>query len=148
MTSSKPQDWLSTFYQNLQSLADTAFPKTCTKCGKVYANSKAFLLETQPVRDLTLTERSGLFSLEGASDQAAIGVFRNCSCGTTLMADFHDRRDLSDKGAARRQKFDELMTMLQDKGFTESDARQELRHLLRGEASDKLNQLIGEIKLG
>lgn len=142
-----PDNWLSTFYQNLQSLVETAFPKTCTKCGKVYPDSKSFLLETAPVRDLTLQDRSGLFSLEGTTEQAAVGVFRNCACGTTLMADFHDRRDLSDKGAERRQKFDELMAMLQEKGLEAENARQELRQLLQGKPSQTIEKLIGDIRL-
>lgn len=130
--------WTEEFYQNLTTLVDSAFPKTCPKCGIIYQDSHAFLTETSPVKDITLQDRSGLFSLEGASSIAAIGVFRNCICGTTIMADFHDRRDLSSKGNERRAHFETLLKTLCDHGIDETEARTELRKVLRGEDSPKL----------
>ena len=139
--------WLETFYGNLQCLVDTAFPKTCPKCGKVFEDSHSFLMETIPVKDLTLTDRSGLFPLDGMGPVAAVGVFRNCTCGTTIMANFHDRRDLTDKGNERRSRFDALVGMLCERGLSAETARNELRSLLRGEESPSVQKLIGEVSL-
>jgi len=136
--------WISEFYQDLQTLVDTAFPKTCPKCGKVYPDSHAFLTETTPVKDLTLQDRSGLFSLDGVGSVAAIGVFRNCTCGTTMLADFHDRRDLSAKGNQRRARFDQLLQTLCEHGVDASEGREELRRVLRGQQSLKLQQWLQE----
>jgi len=133
------KSWIEEFYRDLNTLADTAFPKTCPKCGKVYQNSHAFLTQTTPVKDIKLQDHSGLFSLEGACNVAAIGVFRNCICGTTMMADFHDRRDVSQKGHERRQRFSDLVQTLCDHGIDENQARTELRKVLRGQQSTKLN---------
>ncbi len=139
--------WLETFYGNLQSLVDTAFPKTCPKCGKVFKDSHAFLMETIPVKDLTLSDRSGLFPLDGMGTAAAVGVFRNCTCGTTIMANFHDRRDLTEAGNERRARFDALVNMLCERGLNADTARDELRGLLRGEESPGVRRLIGEVSL-
>jgi hypothetical protein len=134
--------WVQVFYRDLQTFVDTAFPKTCSKCGKVYQDSHAFLTETTPVKDARLEDRSGLFVMEGLRDVASIGVFRNCACGSTLLADYHDRRDASEKGNERRQSFDRLLKDLCEQGIAEEDARSELRKLLRGEKSQKIETWI------
>ncbi len=139
--------WIEIFYRDLQELVDTTFPKICPMCGKVYADKRSFLTETIPVRDRTLEDHSGLFSLEGVREQAAIGLFRNCTCGTTIMADFRDRRDYSHAGQARRERFAALMVMLVEKGMPPTDARLELLKVLRGEASARIDELLGEIAL-
>ncbi len=101
--------WLETFYKDLQTLVDTTFPKRCSKCGKTYGTKQEFLRETIPVKDLSLEDKSGLFALEGGDAETTIGVFRNCECGTTLMADFQDRRDNSEAGQQRRDQFAKLL---------------------------------------
>ncbi len=148
MKSDTPQNaWLESFYANLKTLVDSAFPKTCPKCGKVYKDSQAFLTETIPVRDVSLSERSGLFTMAGASSVAAIGVFRNCICGTTMMADFQDRRDLSSKGNERRAQFEKVVDLLCERGLAPDEARLALRKLMRGEESPKVEELLGKIDL-
>lgn len=139
--------WIETFYRDLQELVDTTFPKTCTKCGKVFETKESFLTETIPVKDITLEDRSGLFCLEGGPIETAVGLFRNCTCGTTLMADFQDRRDTSNNGQVRRQRFAALMDTLSNKGMSRSDARRELLKVLHGESSNLIKNLIDDIKL-
>ncbi|MFU8779660.1 MAG: oxidoreductase [Kiritimatiellia bacterium] len=112
-------------------------------CGKVYKDSDTFLKETTPVKDITLQEQSGLFTMEGLRDTASIGVFRNCICGSTLLADFHDRRDSSQSGNKRRDRFDMLLNTLCEQGIDTDEARMELRRVLRGENSDKLRAWLG-----
>ena len=136
--------WITEFYQNLKTLVDTAFPKKCSKCGKIYPDSHAFLTETTPVKDHNLSDNSGLFSLDGVGNVAAIGVFRNCICGTTLLVDFHDRRDLTDQGNERRTRFDQLLQSLCEHGVEEEEGRAELRKVLRGQESPKMQQWLKE----
>ncbi len=140
----KGESWTQEFYRNLTTLVDADFPKTCPNCGKVYPDSHAFLTETTPVKDASFHDRSGLFSLAGMRPVAAISVFRNCVCDSTMMADFHDRRDLSEKGAQRRAHFDAVIQTLLDHGIDEKEARTELRNVLRGEDSAKLIQWLRE----
>ncbi len=144
----KTHEWVRTFYHDLQELVDTTFPKTCTKCGKVYETKAAFLTETIPVKDITLEDRSGLFSLEGGPIETAVGLFRNCTCGTTLMADFRDRRDNSDNGQVRRLRFATLIDKLSEHGIARGDARLELLKVLHGETSSLIDELLDDVKLG
>ncbi len=136
--------WAQEFYRNLTTLVDADFPKRCPNCGKFYADSHAFLTETTPVKDMSFHDRSGLFSLAGMRPVAAISVFRNCICGSTMMADFHDRRDLSEKGMQRRAHFDAVIQTLCNHGIQDEEARTELRKVLRGEDSTKLVQWLRE----
>ncbi len=142
------RDWISTFYRDLRELVDTTFPKTCTKCGKVYLTKDEFLTATIPVKDITLEDRSGLFSLEGGPIETAVGLFRNCTCGTTLMADFRDRRDNSDNGQVRRLRFAALMDKLCEHGVARADARLELIKVLHGETSGLIDELLDDIQMG
>ncbi len=143
----KTHDWVKVFYHDLQELVDTSFPKTCTKCGKIFETKEAFLTETIPVKDITLEDRSGLFSLEGGPTETSVGLFRNCTCGTTLMADFQDRRNNTDSGQVRRQRFDALMDTLSTKGIARADARRELLKVLHGETSSLIDDLLDDVKL-
>jgi hypothetical protein len=136
--------WIQEFYQDLQTLVNSAFPKTCANCGKVYKDSHTFLTETTPVKDVDLQERSGLFSMDFDKSNAAVGVFRNCICGSTLLANFQDRRDLSARGNERRKQFDKLLRALKDHGVSEKEGRAELRALLRGKECPKLQEWLGE----
>jgi hypothetical protein len=139
--------WLETFYKDLQTLVDTTFPKRCSKCGKTYGTKQEFLRETIPVKDLSLEDKSGLFALEGGDAETTIGVFRNCECGTTLMADFQDRRDNSEAGQQRRDQFAKLLSTLVEHGLERATAREELLNVLRGDPSDMIEQLLGNVEL-
>lgn len=75
---------------------------------------------------------------------AAIGVFRNCICGSTMLANFQDRRDLSERGNERRKQFDKLLQALIDHGVSKDEGRAELRALLRGKECPKLQEWLGE----
>ena len=149
MSASQPENdvWIETFYRDLRDLVDSTFPKTCPKCGKVYPSKDAFLTETIAVRDITLEDRSGLFCLEGGPVETAVGLFRNCTCGTTIMANFQDRRDRSGSGRIRRKRFAALMDMLVEKGMPRYDARRELLKVLHGDSSALISALLGEVEL-
>lgn len=68
-------------------------------------------------------------------------LFRNCSCGSTLMECFNDRRDTSNMGLKRRELFGRLMALLAKKGLPADNARAELLKLIHGEHSQVLEEM-------
>lgn len=124
------------FLQGLQALAESAFPKRCANCGRVYQSADDFLSQTRHIA----ADKSGLKSSTDDDGKVIVEVFRNCICGSTLMDVFNDRRDLSPKGLARREKFDELLEYLLQQGLDFDTARTELLKVLRGEQSEILKQ--------
>lgn len=141
-------DWVARFYHDLRELVDYTFPKSCSKCGRVYATKEQFIEETFPVKDLRLEDSSGLFRMEGMHEGGdAVGLFRNCVCGSTIMADFQDRRDNSEKGRQRRQTFDSLLDMLLAKGVSPVEGRQAILRILRGEPSKLIEELLKPVDL-
>jgi len=74
----------------------------------------------------SLSHGTGLMSYDIGGDGQQVGLFRNCTCGTTIMAFCHDRRDLSPSGDKRRRLFGELMNRLVDAGASAETARQRL----------------------
>ncbi len=67
-----------------------------------------------------------------------VNLFRNCTCGSTLMDEFNNRRDLSPGGLKRREKFGALMDRLVEGGMEMETARTELLKVMRGEGSKVL----------
>ena len=116
----------SSMYQGLKAIWDTEFPKTCPKCGREYGSFEEYLIDTQP-----LSHSSGLMGYDIGDPGQQVGLFRNCACGTTIMAFCHDRRDLSENGNKRRKLFGELMSRLVDTGAPGMEARQKLLVALR-----------------
>ncbi|KRC00920.1 hypothetical protein [Duganella sp. Root198D2] len=116
------------FFEGLQALAASAFPKHCSYCGRVFATSQDFMRQTQSVRqDIT-----GLKQSFDDDSVAIVEAYRNCLCGSTLMDFFTDRRDVTDAGARRRELFEKLLPHLQEMGMTMAAAREHLLALLRG----------------
>jgi len=113
----------------------------------MYTSQEEFLRETIPVKDISLEDKSGLFALDMGETETTIGVFRNCECGTTLMADFADRRDTSEAGQRRREQFDKLMAMLTDHNMEPELARHELLQILYGKRSKVIEDLLGDVTL-
>lgn len=119
-------------YSDLKSMAETTFPKRCSTCDKVYNNVQEYINDTESLRPGV----SGFEESCDDEDQPILGLYRNCSCGSTLLNFFGDRRDLSEAGIKRREKFGILLEKLKAKGIEENVARTELLKLLRGEASE------------
>lgn len=122
-------------FKGLKELAEAAFPKHCKSCGRTFQTAAEFVAQTVPVR----AGKSGLKKSVDDDGNSIVELFRNCVCGSTLMDFFSDRRDLSDAGLARRNKFGELLDHLIEKGFDRLVARAELLKVLRGEKSDILH---------
>jgi hypothetical protein len=124
------------FLGNLRALAESAFPKRCANCGCVYDSAQQFLAQTRGIAP----DRSGLKSSEDDDGTTILEVFRNCVCGSTLMDLFSDRRDMSEAGAIRRQRFGDMLQFLVARGLARETARGELIKVLRGEGSAILKQ--------
>jgi hypothetical protein len=108
-------------YQGLRAIWDTEFPKSCPKCHRVYHSFEEYLVDTFP-----LEHCSGLMGYNVGAPGEQVGLFRNCACGTTIMAFCHDRRDLSETGYRRRSLFGQLMNRLIDNGIAAQEARTRL----------------------
>lgn len=120
-------------YKGLQALSESSFPKKCTNCGRFYETVEDYITQTSPLRKST-----GLKESFDDTDRPIVELFRNCVCGSTLMDVFNNRRDLSEKGIKRRQKFEEILCRLADDGFSKEVIREELLKIMRGEGSDIL----------
>ena len=124
--------------KGLRALAETAFPKKCRNCGRIFKTAEQFLSETQDIS----ASRSGLKEAEYDDGTKIVEAFRNCPCGSTLMDFFSDRRDLSEAGIQRRKRFEELLGFLDDKGIDRNTARMELLKIMRGEKSEILAKFV------
>jgi len=80
------------------------FPRKCNNCGREYSSEIDFLEQTKQLR----TGRSSLKESEDDDGQVIVEVYRNCVCGSTMMDEFHSRRDTSPAGTKRRQEYDRL----------------------------------------
>jgi hypothetical protein len=130
-----------TFYDilfaGLHSLAESAFPKKCETCGRIFESAEQFLRETENIRESV----TGLKQSRNEDGSIIVEAFRNCPCGSTLMDFFNDRRDQSSAGNARRKKFDDLLIFLMEYGLEREVARNEMLTVMRGEKSEILAQI-------
>lgn len=120
-------------YKGLQALSNSSFPKKCMNCGRFYETAEDYIKKTEPIRKST-----GLKESIDDDDRPIVELFRNCVCGSTLMDIFNNRRDLSQRGIKRRQKFEEILDRLTAAGYSKEVAREELLKIMRGEESDIL----------
>jgi hypothetical protein len=124
-------DWL---YAGLHELAASGFPKRCATCGAVYADADDYVSRTGRVS----SGRSGLKQSIDDDGSIVVELFRNCVCGSTLMDAFADRRDGSEAGLRRRERFSELLTKLESRGLARETARSELIKVMHGQPSSIL----------
>lgn len=126
---------ISGLYDNLKTLTETAFPKTCATCGQVFNSPEDFVKDSESIAGCT-----GLKSTLDEDDKPIIELFRNCICGSTLMDEFRDRRDLSKKGLKRREVFEKILNILADKGVPVEQTRTELLKFMNGAESPFLEK--------
>ncbi len=124
-------------FDGLKALADTAFPKQCANCGRTFETVDEFLTETEDIRPAL----SGLKEATEEDGSKIVEVFRNCPCGSTRMEFCGDRRDFSEAGLKRRQRFDELLVFLESNGLDKTVAREELIKVMNGGKSDVLSAI-------
>jgi len=114
-------------YSGLLAIWNAEFPKTCPTCGAKYENFAVFREQTTGIDGA-----SGLVDYETAGGEArAVGLQRNCTCGSTLSVTCHSRRDDSAEGHKRRALFGDLLEKLVATGIPRKDARSRLRTVLR-----------------
>lgn len=123
-------------YAGLQEIASGAFPKACSSCGRQYLTVDDYVQQTGRVLG-----RSGLKQTLDDDGRVIVELFRNCVCGSTLMDCFNNRRETSEDGIRRRQRFSELIDLLMAEGMTREPAQIELLKVLRGEQSEILRML-------
>lgn len=128
--------WLSEFYDGLELFEKNSFPKKCSVCGKIYKTVDEFIEHTKEIG-----QNSGLTEIKPQGFRAHVALFRNCACGSTLMANCSDRRGTSEHAKLRRKAFDSLMESLVHVGVEKTTARKELRKYLSGEPSTILEKL-------
>jgi hypothetical protein len=128
---------LAGFLNGLRELAESAFPKKCPTCGRVFESAAEFIAQTQPVR----ASHSGVKATQDDNGLALLEIYRNCPCGSTLMDFFSERRDTSDRGLQRRRRFGELLDYLVSNGMDKVIARAELLKVMRGEPSEVLKKI-------
>jgi predicted nucleic acid-binding Zn-ribbon protein len=126
--------WDPELVAGLRALAEASFPKRCASCGAVYEDVHDYVRRTVPIS----ATRSGLKQSSDDDGQTIVEMFRNCACGSTLMDFFNDRRDPSEAGARRRQRFAELLTYLVGAGLDNAVARAELLKVMHGGTSEVL----------
>ena len=124
------------FFAELRVLVEASFPKQCSNCGKIYQDNAEFLHETQMIK-----RNKGIKSVVDDDDRNVLELYRNCSCGSTLMDIYQDRRDSSEMGIKRRQQFEALIMKLQNEGIAEHTAREELLNIVNGRGSEFLQQV-------
>ncbi len=124
-------------YANLRELAQGSFPRRCNTCGRNFKTADELLRATSSIA----SDHSGL--KQGIDDDGTviIELFRNCSCGSTLMDFFHSRRDVTAAGAQRRHLFDSTVRKLVANGVEEVRARTEILGWLRGQGSNLKNMI-------
>lgn len=135
------------FFEGLKALADSSFPKKCANCGRTYETPQDFLTQTESAAG----HETGLKETLDYDDSTIVEVFRNCICGSTLMDAFEDRRDTSERGLRRREKFGQLLRKLESDGVDRETARQELLNVLRGRRSELLETkgyMVRQVKAG
>lgn len=135
MTSSNGFD--PALIQGLKALAETTFPKRCRCCGRSFTDVADYVTQTHAMPN----GAQGLKQSLGEDGEVVVDLFRNCPCGSTLMDSFSDRRDTTQQGEARRQRFNELMAYLQSRGLTASVARHELLEVMHGKPSKILTKI-------
>jgi hypothetical protein len=126
---------IAELYAGLQAFSSSSFPKRCHCCGRSFQTPEDFLKQTEDLRNST-----GLKESWASDEQTVVELFRNCPCGSTLMELFGDRRDMSETGIRRREKFRELLDLLTAEGMDQELARTELLKVLRGETSVLLRE--------
>jgi hypothetical protein len=122
-------------YAGLQALVDSAFPKRCNVCGRVYETVDDFIRQTRMVRP----DSTGLKQALDDDDEVVVELYRNCVCGSTLLDLFSDRRDTGSAGEQRRMYFSAMLEKLVETGYSMSVAHAELIKVMHGEDSEILH---------
>ncbi|TQV80022.1 oxidoreductase [Aliikangiella coralliicola] len=125
----------NSLFDDLVALEKCSFPKKCATCGLVYLNVEDFVAKTEAIN-----KKTGLKSSEGDEGETILELFRNCSCGSTLLDFFENRRDTSGRGKKRRKAFEKVLVHLVKNGMDRKLARQELLYYMKHKKSKILEE--------
>ena len=134
----KPDNSTEKLAQGIRELVESSFPKPCSNCGRLFVSAEQFLSET---RDLPTTHDNLIDQVE-AHEQSLVDVFRNCTCGSVLMTEFSERRNLTPKGRKRRATFARMLKILEKKGVSTELAKSELIKATQGKRSELLEKYL------
>lgn len=129
----------TTFLAGFNEFWDSEFPKACSKCGRLYGDFSDFARNTLPAQG-----DSGLMEFLDDDRKASVGIFRNCTCGSTLMIRGSNRRDTTEVGENRRRIFDLMLNRLVNANVPREHARKRLFRILHsGQLNDLSKRLLG-----
>lgn len=131
------EKWGREWYSGLRPRGESTFPKTCGNCGRVYETPDDFFAETGNIK----SEDTGLRASSDEVGGVIVEAFRNCLCGSTLMDNFSNRRDMSPAGRERRERFDQMLNYLVRIGLHADTAHAELLKVARGSKSNILAKI-------
>lgn len=118
-------------FDGLKALHAETFPKVCGKCGAVFHSTEDYIRKTRRLL-------GGGLKRDLDKDLNFVQLYRNCRCGSTLLVLFSDRRDDSEPGRRRREKFQRVLDQLVARGWDRQIAREEVHKFLIGEKSTLL----------
>lgn len=102
------------------------FPLLCTRCQRRFTQLQDFIVRTTPI-----FQSSGLMQREEPDTGGTyVLLLRNCLCGASLALRCQDRRNQTDQGRLRRNRFGTLVNLLVEVGVEPAKAEQEVRRLL------------------
>lgn len=112
-------------YDGLTVRSSDLFPLVCTRCQRRFTHLQDFVSRTTPI-----FQSSGLMEREDPDTGTFVLLLRNCLCGTSLALRCQDRRNQSERGRLRRNRFGTLVDLLVEVGVQSDKAEQEVRRLL------------------
>lgn len=131
------EKWGGEWYDGLRPRGESSYPKTCGNCGRVYETPDDFFTGT----DNSKPEDTGLRASKDEGGGVIVEAFRNCVCGSTLMENFSNRRNMSLAGSERRERFDQMLNYLVEIGLNAETAYTELLKVVRGGKSNLLAKI-------
>lgn len=107
-------------HSKLRPITAEQFPHTCG-CGRTYQSLEDLIQRTNPPPNAVF------LSEWPEEDVPRVLVWRNCACGSTLVAVCFDRRDQSPAGLRRRELFEvRLEKLMKEEGLSRQAARARL----------------------
>ncbi|SDM19100.1 hypothetical protein SAMN05660860_02050 [Geoalkalibacter ferrihydriticus] len=125
--------------KSLKALHAETFPKICGNCGAVFQSTEDYVRKTRRLFG------GGRLKPLADNDLSFVQLYRNCRCGSTLVAHYWDRRDDSEPGRRRREKFQRVLDQLVARGWDRNIARDEVRNFLLGEKSSLLEIFLARL---
>ena len=112
-------------YEGLAVRSNDIFPLVCPRCQRRFTQIHDFLSRTTPI-----FQSSGLLERDDPETGTFVLLLRNCLCGTSLALRCQDRRNQSERGRLRRDRYGTLVHLLVEVGVESQRAQLEVRKLL------------------